>query len=193
MKYHGFIHKTAGYKRTYISIFLSHTHTCVQLRLYNHKPNSFVSAQGLSDLFCQCRGFSFSPPHPLLSFISHLYPCHSPFSLPTQHHPFLFFFNLHLYFTVFVAPIFLFFHPHIWSSGDSSYWLCRQNQRNGQPISFWANRVTVIHEVAQLLRCLHHCHVWICNAFPILAQFHCASTLLLGVWFIYNTLAKRER
>lgn len=68
-------------------------------------------------------------------------------------------------------------HPFMCNGSDNSYWLRRQNQRNGQPISFQAKRVTIIHEAVQLLRRPQPCHVCICDALPcpctFAAHFHC--------------------
>lgn len=103
-----------------------------------------------------------SPPHLLLSFIPHLHPCHSPYFSPPH---VICFFHLYLYFSV---PPCVPLHPHIWNGCDCSYWFCWWNQRNGQPISCQANRVTIIHEAVLLLCHLHPCHVCMCNAFPLL-------------------------
>lgn len=113
-------------------------------------------------------------------------------SLPSPHHPYPWFFPLT--FTSIspsfsLPPFFLFLHPHIWNGGGGSYWLFRQNQRNRQPISFQANRVTIIHEAVQLRCCLHSCHVHICRAYPhtYSARFSCAwaSFLMWNNTFIW--------
>lgn len=175
----------------------AHTHrtnTCTYalLVLYIHKLKGFYQCSGIAAFVSTVQRIQLSPPHPLLSFILHLHPCHSSF--PSPRHPLPFF-------SAFTSislrpPSFQPLHPHIWNGSDTSYWLRRQNQRNRQPISFRANRVTIIHEAVQLLCRLHPCHVCICNAFPCpctyTAHFHSTWTSFLGIRFIYKSLSEIE-
>ena len=144
----------------------THTHTHTHARsidVVQPQADWFLSVLWDCRLcFHSTKAPALSSTSPMLSFIPHLHPCHSPFFSPSTRHPFLpDFFRLHLYFSVPPPPpppplhSFCPFIPTSETVGDGSYWSRLQNQRSGQPISSRANRVTIIHEALQLLCRLH--------------------------------------
>lgn len=140
--HHNFTHKTAFYG-TCLPPYPVHTHTRTHMLCWCCSPTSWTALRGCRFVSSVQRIKQSTPPL-LLPLIPHLHSCHSLFSLSSPHHPY--FFNLHLYFTVSPPSFCSVFHP----AADGSDWSWRRNHRNVQPISFWANRVTVIHEAAQL-------------------------------------------
>lgn len=155
----------------------------------------FISAGGLPPLFPLYKGSGFLSTTSPAFFYSASPSLSLLVSLPYPRHALMFFFP--------PSPLFLCpppplnpFHPHIWNGSGACHWLHGRNQRSVQPISFRANRVTVIHEAVQLLCRLLPRHVCIFSAptrpRTFAAHSHFTCTLYLCKWFMWSCLTESD-